>query len=317
VIDPPRRGDSRTGPPFLRLPWWVRVAYAIVRFWFVTVPVAALLSIADWYGADWPGPVRWVVLGVVGMLALPFAATAVILVVRNRQEAACWRRLDRDETIFGIYLPAGSRIRFAEKTHSRLISINLPHATDVLGIRMAGTLTWHDKWRDSTKVWSGTLEEDQSLGGLPCRGGPFGFDKDYTVFDTNGVVQRLMLAATHELLRLKLPRGTMVTRGDDHRPWDLHLPADAGVEIPALATTAPAGVTLSVATDGKLEQIDSGHGQTIVVRGVPLNSKNFHVRGEQVVSDLAAPFLIAGETQPPGAAVLIDLATARVQLAGQ
>ena len=85
----------------------------------------------------------------------------------------------------------------------------------------------------------------------------------------------------------------------------------------ALATAAPAGVTLSVATDGKLEQIDSGHGQTIVVRGVPLNSKNFHVRGEQVVSDLAAPFLIAGETQPPGAAVLIDLATARVQLAGQ
>jgi hypothetical protein len=41
------------------------------------------------------------------------------------------------------------------------------------------------------------------------------------------------------------------------------------------------------------------------------------VRGEQVVSELAAPFLVAGETQPAGAAVLIDLATACVQLAGQ
>jgi hypothetical protein len=316
VNDPSRRGDNRRGPPFLRLPWWFWFAYVAVRYWLVTVPVAVLLAIAGRYG-DWPIQARWVVFGAVAILALPFAATAVVLVVRNRQEAACWRSLDRDQTVFSLYLPAGSRIRFAEKTRSRLISIDLPHATDILGIRVVGTLTWHDKWGHFTKVWSGILAEDQCLDGLPCRAGPIGFDKDYTVFDTNGVVQRFMLAAAHELLGLKLPRGTMVKRGDDHRPWNLLLPADAGVEIPALATTAPPGVTLSVATDGTLQQIGSGHGQTIVVSGVPLNSKNFHVRGGQVISELAAPFLVAGERQPAGAAVLIDLGTACVQLAGR
>ena len=317
MIDPPRRGDGRRGPPFLRLPWWFWFGYAVVRYWFVTLPVAVLLAIADWYGATWPSQARWAMVVAVAVLALPFAVMAVALIVRNRREAACWRTLGRDETVFGLNLPAGSRLRFAEATHTRLISIDLPHATDIVGIRMAGTLTWHDKWRHVSKAWSGTLAEDQCLDSLPCRAGTVGFDRDYTVFDTNGVVQRFMLAAAHELLGLELPPGTMVTRGDDQRPWILQLPADAGADIPALATTAPAGVTLSVSADGRLRQIDSGHGQTIVVRGVSLNSRNFHVRGEQVISELAAPFLIAGEMQPAGRSVLIDLATERVQLAGR
>ena len=58
--------------------------------------------------------------------------------------------------------------------------------------------------------------------------------------------------------------------------------------------TAPPGVTLEVANDGRLERIGSGHGQTIVVRGVPLNSKNFRLQGDEVASELAQPFVVAG-----------------------
>jgi len=95
----------------------------------------------------------------------------------------------------------------------------------------------------------------------------------------------------------------------------LLLPANAGVYIPALATTAPPGVTLSIANDGRLLSIGSGHGQTIRVRGVPLNSKAFMLRGEIVASELAEPFAIAGETLPAGTAVRIDLTTGTVAVA--
>jgi hypothetical protein len=33
----------------MRLPLWVRLAYADVKFWFVTIPVA--VGLADWFGS--------------------------------------------------------------------------------------------------------------------------------------------------------------------------------------------------------------------------------------------------------------------------
>jgi hypothetical protein len=104
-----------------------------------------------------------------------------------------------------------------------------------------------------------------------------------------------------------LPRGTTISRGNENRPWSVVLPANAGVYIAALATTAPPGVTLSIANDGRLVSIGSGHGQTIRVRGVPLNSKAFKVLGSIVASELAETFAIAGETLPAGTPVRIDL----------
>src|SRR5262249_45337391 len=101
---------------------------------------------------------------------------------------------------------------------------------------------------------------------------------------------------------------------NENRPWSLLLPANAGVYIPALATNAPPGVTLSIANDGRLVSIGSGHGQTIRVRGVPLNSKEFKLLGEMVASELAEPRAIAGETLPAGTAVRIDLTTGTVSV---
>ncbi len=270
------------------LPWWFWFAVLDVQFWFVTIPCAIVLLIVGWYGAEWLGGVRWALFGATALLVLPFPVAAITIIVSGKIDATTYERtLDRDEIIAGLRLPAGSRIRFGDKAHATVSSIDLPHVVDIRGMRLIGRLRRYSHWRDTQLVWSGTLAEDQDADGLPCRGGAVGPDKDSFVFDGDGV-QRCTLAAAHEFLGLKLPAGTtMLERGDDTKPFRLMLPPDLGVDLPALATSAPAGVTLSVANDGRLEGISSGHGQTIVVRSVPLNTKNFRLNGEQVVSESA------------------------------
>lgn len=266
------------------------------QFWFVTIPCAIVLAIVGWYGATWLGGMRWAMFGAAVLLALPFPAAAIAIVIAEIVNSAThWRTLDRDETVAGLQLPAGSRIRFGDKAHSTVSSIDLPHDTDIRGIRPR----INDRW-------------------LPCRGGAAGPDKDSFIFNKDSIVQRCTLAAAHELFGLELSRGTtMLERGNDNKPWTLMLPPDAAVYIAALATTAPPGITLSAAADGRLEGISSGHGQTIIVRGVPLNSKHFQLQGEQVVSELAEPCLVAGEKRPAGTEVRIDLPSGNVSVSGQ
>jgi hypothetical protein len=312
------RHENRRRPPILRLPWWFWLAVFDVQFWIVTIPAAIVLALVGWHGAGWLGGLRWAMFGAAALLALPFPAAAVVIVIGQIKAAAYWRTLDRDETVAGLPLPAGSRICFGDKAHSSVVSIDLPHVINIRGMPLVGKLRRYDKWRDIREVWSGTLAEDQRIDGLPCRGGAAGPDKDSFVFDPDGIVQRCTLAAAHELFGLKLPPGTtMMERGNDNKPWTFMLPPDAGVYVAALATTAPPGVTLSVASDGRLEGISSGHGPTIIVRGAPLNSENFRVQGEQVVSELVEPFLVSGEMRPAGTEVRIDLPSGNVFVSGR
>lgn len=292
-------------------PFWFWFVFAGVHLWYLTVPAAAALLLAGWYGGYWLGEFRWVAFGVAAFLALPFPTAALMYVLQTINAATFWRTLDRDETVVGAQLPAGSRIHFADRAHTDLISVDLPRATEILGVRLVGRLIRCEKWDDVGPVWGGTLAEDQRLNDIPCRAGYFAFDKFGTVFDTRGTVHRFGLASPHEFFGLEFPPGTTVGRGNANRPWHFLLPADMGVHIPALATTAPPGVTLTIANDGCLEKIDSGHGQTIIVCGLPLNSKQFRLQGDQVVSQLAEPFFIDGAMQPAGTEIRVDLPTAR------
>jgi hypothetical protein len=283
--------------------------YIDVTYWFVTVPAAIVLLLVGWYGAGWLHRLRWVAYAAAAFLIAPFPVVATVAIVDDilsaANLAAVQRTLDRDETVAGLTLPAGSKIQFTDKTRFGIAAIDLPRATDILGVRLAGTLLWSDVSHD----WNGTLDEDQRLDGWPCRAGPVEFDND-------GIVQRCELAAAHELLGFTLPPGSVVTRGNG-KPWDLRLPENVGLAVSALSTMAPPGVTLSVASSGRLERMSSGHGQTIVVRGAPLNSMNLHVRGDQVVATLAAPFMVAGEMRPAETGVRIDLPTGAISLAAK
>jgi len=294
----------------LELPFWFWFAYFDVKLWFVTIPAAILLFLIGWYGADWLRWLRWTAFAASALLALPFPAAAALMIFGEIRSAIARsqfeRVLDKDETVAGLPLPAGSRINFRDKEHLGVASIEMPRVANIFGISLAGPLVWNVY----SQVWSGTLAGDQRIDGWPCHAGPI-------EFSSGGAVQKCDLAEAHTLLGFSLPAGTNVTRGKSGEPWALRLPPNAGLAVPELSTEAPAGATLFVSGDGRLDRMNSGHGQTIVVRGVPLNSMNFYVRGEQVVAALAEPFPVAGELQPAGTGVEIGLAAGTISLAGK
>jgi hypothetical protein len=290
------------------LPFWI--VYSVVTYWFLTIPAAIVLMLIGWYGDSWLHGLRSAVFAAAALLVAPFPIAAASIIIDQIKSssnlAALQRTLDRDETIAGLELPAGSKIYFTDKTHTGISAIDLPAAAHILGKHVVGTLDWSLDGH----VWTGSLAGDQHLDGWPCRAGPVEFDND-------GTVQECTLATAHEMLGLALPAGTLVTRGRDDKPWALHLPEDAGLALPALATMAPHGATVFVTSHGRVERISSGDSRTIVVRGVPLDSMSLYARGDQVVAALAVPFMVAGEMRPAGTGVRIDLPTGGVALAAR
>jgi hypothetical protein len=294
-----------------RFPWWFGFVVAGVHFWRVTIPTAAALLLLGWYCG--PGGLRWISFGAGALLmTLPLLIAGLMYALQSSEAARYWRTLDRAEMIAGVEFPAGSRIRFADKAHTKLIEADLPRVTEILGIRLVGRLTRYETWDDAGPAWGGTLAEDQTVNGIPCRAGYFTFDKFGTIFDACGTVHKFGLAASHEFFGLNFPKGTAIRRSSATRPSSFLLPADAGLYIPILATTAPEGVTLTIADDGRLESIGSGHGQIITVRGLPLSSTDFRLHDDQIIAELAEPSLVAGELLPAGTRVLVDLPTGNI-----
>jgi hypothetical protein len=289
-------------------PFWFTAAFFVVTGWYVSVPAIVVLGVVGCF-VDMNRGWRVAVFGAAALLSAPLVVYAVLTINDNakykRLQAELHRTLDRDETVTGLALPAGSDIDFTDKSQTQILSVRLPVVTDIRGVQVAGTLMW----QDFSHLWQSTLAGDQIVGGFPCADG-------FITFDNDGAVYECKLAAAHPFLGFTLPPGTTVTRGADQAQWDLHLPDNAGLVIPALATTAPPGVTLHVTHNGRLERVSSG-GATMVVRGVPLNSMNLYVRGDRVAAALKEPFAVADEIRPADTAVSIDLTTGDVALAGK
>jgi hypothetical protein len=310
--EPATQGNPRVSDIGLDFPFWFIAGYFVVMGWYVSVPAMVVLGLI---GCSAKLARRWRVaaFGTAALLAAPFMAGAVFALIDHAKDktsralqAELHRTLDHDETVTGLALPAGSEIDFTDQSRSQILSVRLPAVTDIRGVKVTGMLTW----QDFGQVWQGTLAGDQIVGGFPCVAGPVSFDGD-------GAVHECRLAAAHGFLGFTLPPGTTLTRGADPAHWKLQLPNDAGLQIPALAATAPPGATLEVAQDGRLERASSGNGATMVVRGVPLDSMNLFVRGDRVVAPLKEPFAVGGEIRPADTAVSIDLTTGEVALAGK
>jgi hypothetical protein len=294
----------------IEIPFWVLLVYFDLKFWFLTVPAAILLVLAGWYGAEWLRAFRWVAFGLAAVLAIPFPVAGALALIGEMRDAAYraarLRTLDRDETIAGMPLPAGTKILFRDKAHSHIASIELPPAARAGDLSLTGGL----RWDDSNGTWSGMLAEDQHLNGWPCRAG-------LVEFDGNGLVQNCEITTAHTLLGLDWPSGTNVTRGRAGKSWAFRLPPDRELYLAAISAFAPGGVTLWITDEGHLERINSGHGQTIIVRGVPLNSMNFYLRRDRVVAALAQPFTVSGLMLPAETGVQIDLTTGAVSAAAK
>src|SRR4051794_12695357 len=122
----------------MRLPWWAVLAYAVVKFWYLSVPLAIALAMAARYGAPWLGGLRWILIAAAGILALPFPMAAAVVFYQTFDATRYWRTLEVAETIAGMPVPAGSKVHFADKAHSIPVSIELADVTEIRGMRLTG-----------------------------------------------------------------------------------------------------------------------------------------------------------------------------------
>jgi hypothetical protein len=292
----------------INFPFWFIAAYFVVVGWPVIVLAIVVLVFVGCF-VDMARGWRVAAFGAAALLSAPLVVYAVLTIndyaTYNRYRAETHRTLDHDETVAGLALPAGSEIEFTNKSRTHISLVRLSAVTDISGVRVRGIL----EWQDFDRLWWSTLARDQIVGGFPCAA-------DVIIFDKDGAVYKCKLAAAHAFLGFTLPPGTTITRTSDKVHWDLRLPGNAGLVIPALATTAPPGTRLYVTDNGRLERA-AGDGATMVVRGVPLNSTDVYFRGDHVVAALKEPFAVAGEMRPADTGVSIDLTTGDVALTGK
>jgi hypothetical protein len=284
----------------LELPLWALLlfwfAYSVVSYWFISIPSVIGLALLGRYGHRWLGRLRWLAFGVSALLATPFLLIAIFALQdemrSSNAQAKLLRTLDHDEVVAGLELFAGSKIFFQDEAQTAVQSIELPRVTNILGVSFTGSV-W---WNATARSWNGTLAADQSIGGWPCRSGPVEIDGE-------GKPRGCELAAPYTILDYELPAGASVIHS-------------SVIRTRTLSTTAPGGVTLLLTEDGRLKGINSGLGKTMVVHGVPLNTMNINVTDKAAMGALAEPFIVAGERQPAGTAVRIDLEGGTVSLAG-
>ncbi|MBI5260213.1 MAG: hypothetical protein HY852_00150 [Bradyrhizobium sp.] len=297
----------------LELPLWALLLFSFASFvvshWIFTVPAGIGLAVLGWRGAPWLGSFRWLAFGASALLAMPFVLAA-FFAVRDEINAATarakyLRTLERDETVTGLPLYAGTRIWFADEAHTTIRSVELPRLTTILEVPFTGTVVWSE----TVETWAGMLDADHSIGGWPCRRGWIEIGRD-------GTLRRCELASAHRFFDYELPADTKVSLLAANNAWNFSIPQDKGLAIKALSATAPGGISLQVSGEGRLKAIHSGTGQTIVVHGVRLNSMNVRFSEQAAFGEAAEPFVVAGEQQPAGTAVKIDLLDGTVSLAG-
>src|SRR5262249_21264067 len=108
-------------------------------------------------------------------LAVPVGG--LIVIYQSYDATRFWRTLETADTISDLPLPAGSRIQFADRAHSIVVLIELPHVTEILSMRLAGTLQPWKRQGNAVTHWGGNLHGYQIIDGLPCKGGPYVNDK--------------------------------------------------------------------------------------------------------------------------------------------
>jgi len=217
----------------INFPFWFIAGYFVVVGWYVSVPAIVVLGLVGCF-VDMARGWRVAVFGTAALLSAPLVVYAVLTIIDNakykRFQAEMRRTLDHDETVTGLALPAGSDIDFTDKSQTQIRFVRLPVVTDIRGVQVTGTL----EWQDFSHLWWSTLAGDQIVGGFPCAAG-------FITFDNDGAVYECKLAAAHAFLGFTLPPGTTVTRGADQAHWNLRLPDNAGLVIPALASDRASG----------------------------------------------------------------------------
>jgi hypothetical protein len=282
--------------------WTITSVIFLVALIFLIALIALGLTVFALFGPRRRRGFRLVALGLAVVVAFQFALIGIWEVRDWYWYVLYDRKLDRDETVSGIPLPAGRVIRF--RASNRISYIRLPRATQIAGIRFTGGVT-----PVFGGGWLGILAADQNIGGWPCQGGTFVKTRP------DGNPEICTLASAHSFFDYELPAGTKLSYWMDD--WYFTFPPDKGLAIKVLDTMAPPGIELKVAGGGRLTRIAKGMGKTIIVRGIPLSAGKVEVFPDSVLGELAEPFAIGGEQLSAGAAIRISLANGAVPLAAR
>jgi len=73
-------------------------------------------------------------IGAIVLLTLPFPGVVTVIVFQRFNATRYWRTLEAAETIAGMHVPAGSRVRYADKKQSIPVSIESPNAIEIRGM---------------------------------------------------------------------------------------------------------------------------------------------------------------------------------------
>jgi hypothetical protein len=120
----------------INFPFWVTAGFFVVVGWYVSVPAIVVLGVVGCF-VDMNRGWRVVAFGTAALLSAPLVVYAVLTINDNakyrRLQAEQHRTLERDETVAGLALLAGSDIDFTDKSQTQIRLVRLPVVTDIRG----------------------------------------------------------------------------------------------------------------------------------------------------------------------------------------
>ena len=214
-------------------------------------------------------------------------------------------------------LSAGTVVYWTDEARVEFRNLVLPAPAKVFGLVLSGSL---DDDFQLTR-WVGTLAEDQSVAGWPCRKGDVAFDYDRHLLSC-------VLAADHAAFGFVLPAGTLLSFTPEYDGHDFTLPADRTMLVPSLGVAAPASTHFAIKHQSP-ETMRLPDEASLTLRGLTLAGEGtWHYPGadEDVAGSattlpadhfdgaLAAAFVCAGHSFPAESKVAMGLANGNVTL---
>lgn len=292
----------------LQFPFWVKLAFLGLQYWHVLAPVGLVLAGVGWFGRSLPTLLRYVAWAAAAACAILFALLLVLIagdrvapMLRTAHDRALHRTLSTGEAVRGLLLPAGAVLEFTDETQGQLTSVALPQPARVAGILLQGPLE-----PLTEQEWSGTLAQDQVIGGWPCRAGPLWFTPD-------GAVTRCTLSMSHRLAGVDLPAGAECVHNPATGGWEFQLAQDGpALRIVALKADLPPGGTLVLKADGTVRRFYVPHETPMTIAGVALYD-HIVLEGSRLTAELAKPTEAGGVMLPAEQVVRVDLSSGKVE----
>ena len=314
-----RGGCTPKRRPTISFPWYTIFFIAFLFGWPWLLLVGAALGAVGLYAATG----RWrrvllsgaaLLLGIgllSGLAAVDHAISAAHDEQRDKaEEARLHETLSAPRTVLDSTLPAGTLVYWTDEARVEFRSLALPGPTRVFGLLLDGAL--EDQFQSTH--WAGSLAEDQTIEGWPCRKGDVEFSYD------RHLVQ-CVVAIDHPAFGFVVPAGTQLNFLPEYDDQSFALPADRAMRLPSLEAEAPA-LSEFVINHGIPVNVRVPDGKALVFRSLGLHGEiGWHYAqsdsgqgvgtlqppADRLDGLLAAAFACGGHTFPPDSRAQLSL----------